>query len=185
MPDPSDVAELVRTRRTIHSFKPDRPPDQQIEDAIELARWAPNHHHTEPWHFFLPGEKTIDRIIDLNARLVADRKGQAASDAKRRRWATIPGWLVVTCNRSSDLLRQEENYAACCCAVQNLSLVLWSYGIGLKWTTGEVTRHRELFDLLDIDPEQQRSIGIFWYGYPSEVPVQNRKPLDQILTRIP
>lgn len=185
MPDPPDVAELVRSRRTIHSFRPDRPPDQQIEDAIAVAQWAPNHHRTEPWHFFLLGEEAIGRIIDVNARLVADRKGHAAGAAKRRRWSTIPGWLVVTCSRSDDELRQEEDYAACCCAVQNLSLVLWSRGIGLKWTTGQVTRHQELFHLLNIDPEQQKSVGIFWYGYPSEVPVQNRKTLDQILTRIP
>jgi len=185
MPDPSDVAELVRSRRTIHSFRPDRPPDEQVEDAIATAQWAPNHHRTEPWHFFLLGEQAIARIIEINAQLVADRKGQEAGAAKRKRWSMIPGWLVVTCRRSGEPLRQEEDYAACCCAVQNLALVLWSRGIGLKWTTGQVTRHRELFELLDIDPEQNKSVGIFWYGYPAEVPVQDRKAVNQILTWIP
>ena len=47
------VAELLRSRRTIHHFYPDHPPPHIILQAIELARWVPNHHATEPWHFYL------------------------------------------------------------------------------------------------------------------------------------
>src|SRR5690606_34012602 len=44
------IAEVIRSRRTIHLFEPERvPPDEEILAAIELGRWAPNHHLTEPW----------------------------------------------------------------------------------------------------------------------------------------
>lgn len=181
----ADIADVLRGRRTIHSFLPALPPVELVEESIELARWAPNHHHTEPWHFYLLGPESIARVVDLNARLVTARKGDAAGEAKRKRWSTIPGWLVVTCDRSDDATRQEEDYAACCCAVHSLSLALWAHGIGVKWTTGPVTRHPELFELIGANPDQQRSIGIFWYGYPADIPTQQRRPVAEILTRVP
>ena len=181
----SKFFELIRSRRTIHNFKTELPPVEIVEEAIEIARWAPNHHHTEPWHFFQLGPHAISRIVDLNARLVAEKKGDKAGEAKRKRWSTIPGWLVVTCNRSADSLQQEEDYAACCCAVQNLSLALWAHGVGVKWTTGAVTRHSELFELLEVNSEKQRSVGILWYGYPIDLPVQKRKPVEEFLTFVP
>jgi nitroreductase len=178
------MIELLCGRRTIHNFLAEVPPAHLVEEAVATARWAPNHHHTEPWHFFLLGPNAISRIVDLNAKLVAEKKGDEAGEAKRRRWSEIPGWLVVTCDRSDDSMRQEEDYAACCCAVQNFSLALWAHGVGVKWTTGAVTRHPELFELLGVDSRSQRSVGILWYGYPADVPRQKRKPVDEILTTI-
>lgn len=186
MTNSADIAVVLRGRRTIHSFLPDVPPVELIEEAIEIARWAPNHHHTEPWHFYLLGPEAIDIAVNLNASLVAHKKGEEAGEAKRKRWSTIPGWLMVTCDRSKEPVRQLEDYAACCCAVHSLSLALWTHGVGVKWTTGEVTRHQDLFELIGIDIRKEVSIGIFWYGYPAgDVPAQKRKPVSEILKRLP
>ena len=179
------VADVIRQRRTIHSFRPESPPRQIVLDAIESARWAPNHKHTEPWMFHLLGPETVDAIVALNAELAAKKKGPKAAEAKRRRWSEVPGWLAVTCAQSDDALRSEEDYAACCCAVQNLSLVLWSQGIGLKWSTGDVVRHNEFYRLLGIDPAERRVVGLFWYGYPEQIPEQKRKPVEEIIHELP
>ncbi len=49
-----DICKIISSRRTIHNFVPDKIPDMAvIKEAIASARWAPNHHLTEPWHFFL------------------------------------------------------------------------------------------------------------------------------------
>ena len=140
LPSPEATAALLRGRRTIHDFQPEAPPRERILDAIELARWAPNHRMTQPWHFTLLGPETAAAIIDLNAEIVAAKKGADAGEAKRRRWSAVPGWLLVSCDRSDDPLTAQEDYAATCCAIHNLSLALWSHGIGMKWTTGAVTR---------------------------------------------
>lgn len=179
------VSQTIRDRRTIHAFKPECPPFEEVRSAIELARWAPNHRHTEPWHFIHPGPETISRIVDLNARLVSEAKGRDAGEAKRLRWSQIPGWLIVACDRSDDQMRQQEDYAACCCAIQNLSLALWSHRIGVKWGTGAITRHSDFFDLLGIDQAASSIVGLLWYGYFDQAPAQNRKPVDEILTILP
>ena len=147
------LIELVRSRRTIHIFKPEPPPEHLILDAIESARWAPNHRVTEPWHFYIMGPETSAKIAELNSELVFAEKGERAAELKLQRWLGMPAWLVVTCNRSGDEIRQREDYAACCCAVQNLFLHLWSEGIGAKWGTGPVTRHTRFYDLICADPD--------------------------------
>jgi len=88
------VAELIRSRRTIHEFLPQAPPREPILRGIELARWAPNHLLTEPWRFYLLGRKTAAAIARLNADLVSRKQGPAAGQDKLQRWLAIPGWLV-------------------------------------------------------------------------------------------
>lgn len=176
-----DVANAIRGRRTIGAFRPEQPPRQIIVDAIELARWAPNHKKTEPWHVYLLGPETSRAVIDLNSRIVAESKGPDEAESKRRKWSEVPGWLLVTCDLHNDAFRREEDYAACCCFIQNLTLALWSAGIGSKWSTGDVTRHPDFFKLLNINPEKQRSIGLIWYGYPAVTPSQTRREVESFL----
>jgi nitroreductase len=177
--------ELIRSRRTIHEFQPEPPPREIILHAIDLARWAPNHLLTEPWHFYLLGPATVEAIARLNAEIVAGNKGTEAGRAKLEKWRAIPGWIVVTCDSSEDPIRSREDYAACCCAVHNFSLYLSSVGIGVKWTTGEVTRDPNFYDLIWVNPELETVVALLWYGYPAEIPQTTRKPLSQILVELP
>lgn len=181
----SRFAEVLRTRRTVGAFRNDLPAWEVVSRAIELACWAPNHRKTEPWRFAGIGPETAAAIVELNASLVTAKNGADAAEKKRKQWSAVPGWLAVTCLKSADPFLQEEDYAACCCAVQNLMLALWADGIGTKWSTGDVTRHPEYFRLLGINPEEQRSVGMIWYGYPAVTPEQTRRPVDQVLRRLP
>ncbi|MBT5020694.1 MAG: nitroreductase [Planctomicrobium sp.] len=179
------VAKNIRDRRTINSFRSEVPPQETILHAIELACWAPNHKLTEPWRYYLLGSETFQRIVELNTKLVTASKGVEAAEKKREKWSQIPGWLVVTYQRSEDKLRDQENYAAVCCAIQNFSLSLWSAGIGMKWTTGPVTRDDGIYQILDLNREQEEIAGVLWYGYPAEVPSMKRHPPDQFITQLP
>lgn len=183
--DSEATAHLLESRRTIHEFKGQKPPLDLVQRAIELARWAPNHHATEPWHFYILGRETAAAIAKLNATLVAKERGAESARIKLQRWKRIPGWLAVTCDNSDDATRAREDYAACCCALQNLSLYLWSEGIGVKWTTGSVTRLPEFYDLIWVDPDAETLVGLMWYGYPAEVPATTRKPLEHIVVELP
>ena len=181
-----EIKDLIRNRRTIHQFKPGLLPDEAVvRAAMEQSVWAPNHHLTQPWRFYLLGEQSKERICLLNARLVNEKQGERAADIKLRRWREVPGWLALTCLKSDDAVTMQENYASCCCAAQNLMLLLWDEGIGVKWTTGAVTRTRDFHDIIGVDPDREQLVGMFWYGYPAEVPAAERLSLEQVLTRLP
>jgi len=175
------VAALIRARRTIHDFTARLPPRTLVLEALDAARWAPNHHRTEPWRFTLLGPQAIGRVIDLNTELVRTKSGDVAAERKRARWAAVPGWLIVTCVRSDDPGREREDYAACCCAVQNFALALWAAGVGSKWSTGKVTRDPRFMAAIGADVEFEFCVGLVWYGYAAEVPAQSRRPLAEVL----
>lgn len=179
------AAKLIRSRRTVHDFLPAPPPAEIVQRGIEIARWAPNHRLTEPWRFYLLGPETALAIAERNAQLVAAQRGKEAGQSKLARWREIPGWLAVTCARGDDAEREREDYAACCCAIQNLQLYLWSEGIGMKWTTGQVTRDPQFYDLIWVDPDQEFLVGLMWYGYAAEVPRTQRKPVSHFLVELP
>ena len=179
------IFKLIAGRRTIHEYKPEAVPLDTVKQAIEAARWAPNHHLTEPWHFYLLGLETVKSVIDLNTAIIREKSGDDAARDKAQRWSKIPGWLVVTCDKSADQQQMQEDYAACCCAVQNLMLYLWNENIGVKWSTGKVTRDPRFYDLLWIDPAAETIVGLFWYGYAKEVPPAVRKPVSASMVELP
>jgi len=184
-PAESPMAQLIRTRRTVNEFLPEKPSEELILQAIELARWAPNHKLTEPWRFHLIGPETVNAVVEHNAQLVEREKGPAKAELKRAKWSTIPGWLFVTSQIASDPVRNEENYAAVCCAIQNLMLFLWEQGVGTKWVTGNMTRELEFSHFLGIDPQIEKMVGVIWYGFPAHQTEMKRRPVSEIIRHLP
>ncbi|MDH3431756.1 MAG: nitroreductase [Gammaproteobacteria bacterium] len=180
-----DFAEVLQGRRTISLFLQTPVPRALVKDAIETATWAPNHHVTEPWNFYLLGKKSIDSCLSLVRDIVTEKKDAKTGEFKAKSWSEKPGWLVVTCRRSDDPIRQQEDYAACSAATQNILLYLWKAGVGSKWTTGDITRDARFFDILGISADEEFVVGLIWYGYPKLTPTQSRRPLDGVLDELP
>jgi len=181
----AELAELLRQRRSVNLFTADRIDRELLLEAIELARWAPNHRLTEPWRFYLIGEQMAEAIARLAQQLDTAAKGERFGAARYQRLKAIPGNLVVTSQRSEDAVVERENYAAVCCAMQNLMLYLWQCNVGVKWTTGAITRDAAFYELLGIDADAELVVGFFWYGKPKVVPTQKRRAVAEIVVEIP
>ena len=181
-----DVHSVLIERRTINDFDPTLPAgwEDALERAIIAATYAPNHKRTEPWRFHLLGSKSIEGICKLNADLVAEKKGEAAGGKKLKRWLQMPGWLVVTCQKDPTSLSMDEdpaglareNYAAVCCAVQNLCLSLHADGIGTKWTSGPVNFHPAFAETVGLS-EDEYVVGTLWFGKAEKIPEAPKKRL--------
>ena len=180
-----EFGEVLRGRRTINLYLQTPVPQELMRDAVEVATWAPNHHVTEPWAFYALGKQSITRCLDLLRDIVTAKKDAKAAEFKANSWSEIPGWLVVTCQKSTDPASEKEDLAACSAAVQNLMLYLWKAGVGSKWTTGDITRDPRFFDILRIDRENELVVGLIFYGYPKITPDQARKPPSEVLTELP
>ncbi len=201
------VHDLIITRRTISTFEPELPKDWEyiLKKAIEAAIMAPNHKRTEPWRFYVPNRETIVKICELNASIVAEGNGGAkAGEAKLKKWLLIPGWVVVTCKKqlkeqgtdneanqdiddrvvdmSDPKGRTREDYAAVCCAIQNLCLSLHSDGYGTKWTTGKVNFDKRFDDLVGI-PMDEYVVGTIFFGKPTKKPYtrETKLSVDNVL----
>lgn len=183
------VSEALAGRRTVNNFDPNKKVDDGVvEGAIGAAILAPNHKMTEPWRFILLGNETISEIASLNAAEIA-KKDPVKGEKKKERWQAIPGWCVVTSNKSDGGLQEREDYAATCCAIQNFMLSLWAEGVGTKWTTGPITRTPEFAKLCGVDQTKEEVVGCIWYGIPSSKETMSapkrRKTVQDVTSRRP
>ena len=136
-----------------------------------MKKPAPSYETQELREFaeVLRGRRTINLYLQtpvprdlVEEEMVTAAKGAELAAHKRGAWAEKPGWLVVTCQRSDNALREQEDYAACSAAVQNFMLYLWKAGVGSKWTSGAITRDPRFYDIIATDPEEAFVVGMLW-----------------------
>lgn len=184
-----DILEAIKSRRTIFHFKPDPVPKDQIERILGFGIWAPNHHLTNPWRFVVLGETTKlklgERYREIQMGKAPDHVPEEARNTLGekgfKKFMSKPTIVAMSCLQDGDEERNREDYAATCCAVQNVQLAAWSEGVGVQWSTGPITKEQETYDLLGVDVAKELIIGLLYTGFPAEVGKPKRTPIDEVL----
>ena len=137
-----DTLSAIRERRTHKRFTGAPVPEAQLETLLDLARWAPNHRLTEPWRFSVVVHARIPDLARTTVGAIADSDHPKllAKRQKLERQLPLLGAFVAVYRTPvpDDPLLDREDYAACCCAVQNLLLGATALGLGSFWSTGRV-----------------------------------------------
>lgn len=188
-----DVHEAIRGRRSIARFHSEPVPPAVLRHLLEAGTWAPNHHLTEPWQFIVVGPETrrhmAERYGELRAARIPEDAGERAERVRLEsvaKFMAVPTVVVVAVDQSGDPQRRLEDYAAACCAIQNIQLAAWAEGVGMKWSTSSLIRDTETYGLLDLDTEQAQIVGLLYVGYPAEIPARpRRKTLDEVIRWAP
>lgn len=182
-----DTQEALLTRRTIHFYTTQALPEGALERALSSALRAPNHKLTNPWRFTLLGPQSRAKITELGIQLKQlDRPLTPAHLGRlQKKLGDPPVLLVVSQVLSPDPFRRKEDYAAVACAIQNLSLSLWSEGVGAKWSSGGLTHHEQTYAIAGVDPELEEIVGFVWAGFPELVPDSPRLPLEDVFRQRP
>src|ERR687886_1382633 len=125
-----DLVCAIRSRRTHKSFGPDAVPRETLEQLFELARWAPNHHRTNPWRFRVVGPDTLARLKEATGPAEAPKLDRA------------PTLVVASAVLAGDLLQDEEDLCATACAIYAVLLGAHARGLASYWRTPRVLRTR-------------------------------------------
>jgi nitroreductase len=150
-----DVQDAIRSRRTHKAFAPDPIPREFIEELIEVGRWAPNHHLTNPWRFRVLGPVAL-------ARLKEAAGAQAASKLDR-----APTLVAATAVRSDDPIQDQEDLCATACAVYAVLLSAHARGLAGYWRTPGVLWTPSGLEALDIPPSE-RFVALIHLGWPRQ-----------------
>jgi nitroreductase len=168
-----DVEKAIRTRRTHKAFGPSPVEPAVLEELVELARWAPNHHLTNPWRFRVIGERTRERLMEL-----AEAQ-QPGSAVKLRRAPTL---VAVSAEQGADEAQNREDLLATAVAAYILLLGAHARGLAGYWRTVgllDMPAGREALGL----GAQETPLGILYLGHPvQEQRVPERAEVGEVIS---
>jgi nitroreductase len=148
-----DVETAIRTRRTHKAYKPEPVPREALAELLELARWAPNHHLTNPWRFRVLGPRALERLKRAAGP-------EAASKLER-----APTLVVCSCALSGDPVQDEEDLHATACAAYIVLLAAHARGLAGYWRTPDVLRTEEGRGAVEL-PDDERFVSLIHLGWP-------------------
>jgi nitroreductase len=162
-----DVEQAIRSRRTHKAFAREPVPRELLDELLSLARWAPNHHLTNPWRFRVLGPDALDRLKHAAGPEAATKLDRA------------PTLIAATAKRSEDPVQDEEDLCATACATYAVLLAAHGRGLAGYWRTPGVLRTDQGRAALGI-PADERSVALIHLGWPRQekAPPERLPPAD-------
>ena len=162
-----ELETAIRTRRTHKAFAPEPLAREEVEELLELARWAPNHNLTAPWRFRVVGPEALARMKEA-----AGPEGAAKLDR-------APTLIVVSCALCGEEVTEEEDLHATAVAAYIVLLAAHGRGYAGYWRTPKLLRDEGGRAAVDL-PAEERFVGLLHLGRPrQEKQPPPRPPVDQ------
>jgi nitroreductase len=168
-----DTDDAIRTRRTHKAFGSEPVPRAVVEELLELARWAPNHHVTEPWRFRVLGAEAFERLV------------AAGAENERAKLGRAPTLIVASAQLTGDEHQNEEDVLATACAVYIVLLAAHARGLSGYWRTPGVLRTAEGRAAVGL-PDNEHFVGLLHLGWCNqEKDPPERAPAEEFVTYLP
>jgi nitroreductase len=168
-----DVEAAIRGRRTHKRYGSEPVDEATVRELLDLGRYAPNHHQTQPWRFRLLGPDTRRRLDELCGEKEA---------MKLRRAPTL---VLATAVLSGDPQTDVEDLHAVACAVYAVLLGATGRGLASYWRTPGAFEANEVREALGLEPAEQVVALIHLGPRISEPPEKERTPLGDVLAVLP
>ncbi|MDX6692146.1 MAG: hypothetical protein QOG15_3603 [Solirubrobacteraceae bacterium] len=167
-----ELEQAIRTRRTHKAYAPGPVGRETLDALFELARWAPNHHLTNPWRFRVIGPQALERLKDATGDPIAAAKLDRA-----------PTLVVVSVVRTlDDPVVEEEDRAAAAVAAYVILLAAHGRGLAGYWRTPAILRAPEGRAAVSV-PEDELVLGMLHLGHPRQEPrVPERAPVGDVVS---
>lgn len=180
-----EVLEAILSRRSIGRLTGEAPPRDVIEKLLEAAVAAPNHHHTQPWRFFVLSGAARERFGDVLAEALVERmqgevpeKVQALKESERAKPLRAPVLIVVGVKHTADeRVVPVEDLQACSAAIQNMLLAAHGLGLAAQWRTGDGAYDARVKAYFGLEPSDEIA-GIVYLGYAADGVVEQLRPRD-------
>lgn len=168
-----DFYDVIRTRRSIRSYKPDPIPEETLTRILEAARVAPSGSNRQPWKFIIVKNEEIKRKL---ARACHNQMFIAEAPI-----------VIVACGYNIHWNRGEymgdlSMLVDVSIAFTHLILAARAEGLGTCWI-GSFS-NKEVKKILNI-PEDVNVVAITPLGYPKDENFGEpgpRKPLSEIVS---
>jgi nitroreductase len=171
-----ELEQAIRTRRTHKVFDSEPVAPAVLQDLFELARWAPNHHLSNPWRFRVLGPATLARL-----KQIAEETNPGSAGKLDR----APTLVVASVHSEGDAVQRQEDLLAG--AVAAYLVLLGAHGRGLAgyWRTVPFLDSPAGRAALELD-RNELPIGLLHLGRPrQEQRVPERAALSTFVRTLP
>lgn len=165
-----ELESAIKTRRTHKRFGAQPVPHDVVGELLDLARWAPNHHLTEPWRFRVLGPASLTRLAAT---------GKAGELEKLSRAPTL---VVASARLTGDEHQNHEDVLATACAVYIVLLAAHARGLASYWRTPRVLQSREGRQAIGMGDDEE-FVALIHLGPPVDEPApKERAPAADYVT---
>lgn len=163
------IADLAHARRTHKAFGPEPVPRETLLELLDVARYAPNHHLTQPWRFRVLGPETLERLKECAGPSEAAKLGRA------------PTLVVASAVLSGELVQDEEDVCATAAAITLVLLAATERGLASYWRTPAILRTERGRDATGV-PRGERVLGLLHFGPPEREPAPREREAPEAYT---
>jgi len=167
--------DVIKTRRSVRSYKPDPIPDDVLKRVLDAARIAPSGSNRQPWKFIVVKDEETKRKL--------------VSACHNQSWMAEAPVIIVACAQELDYNRggymgKLSGVMDATIAFTHLILAARAEGLGTCWI-GAFDNER-VKEILGV-PEGWNVAALTPLGYPAEGEnafreTTNRKPLEEIVS---
>jgi len=166
---PESVLALLKGRRSIRRYRPDRVPEEMVEQLLEAGRWAPSAGNRQPWAFIVVRDEAVRRQVAQHAAYYF------------LRWAHVEEapLLIVLCGDARNRIYRQFLREDVGLAGGQMMLQAKALGLGTCWIGG--LDRKAIASVLRL-PDHIEIVGLLTVGFPAEdPPPPPRKPLAEIV----
>ena len=168
-----ELDEAIRGRRTHKAYGAEPVDRATLDELLELARWAPNHHLTNPWRFRVLGPESLARL-----KKAAGPEGAAKLER-------APTLVAASAVQTGDPVQDEEDLCATAVATYIVLLAAHARGLAGYWRTPEVLRTPEGRAAIGL-ADDERFVALIHLGPPrQEREIPERDPADAYVAYLP
>jgi nitroreductase len=168
-----DFYEVIRTRRSVRSFKRDPIPEEVLNRVLETTRVSPSGSNRQPWRFILVKDDVLKRKM--------------ISACNNQKFVADAPLIVVACGKRLPINRggymgEMSMLLDVSIAFTHLILAGRAEGLGTCWIGA--FKNEEIKKLLEV-PDEYEVVAVTPLGYPSEdafTDPGNRKEMGEIVS---
>jgi nitroreductase len=165
-----ELEAAIRSRRSHKRFGSEPVPRKVVEELLDLARWAPNHHLTEPWRFRVVGPESLERLA------------AAGKPGELEKLSRAPTLIVASAKLTGDDHQNHEDVLATACAVYIVLLGAHARGLASYWRTPRVLQSREGQAAVGMGSDEQFVALIHLGAQVGEPVTKERRPVADFVT---
>jgi nitroreductase len=156
------LGELAAARRTHKEFGAEPVERHTLLELLAVARFAPNHHLTQPWRF---------RVLGPNALATLQA---CAGESEGKKLERAPTLVAASVALTGELVQDEEDVCAGAAAIMLVLLAATERGLASYWRTPTILRSARGREALGI-PVGERVLGLLHFGAPVREPATRER----------